>query len=59
VLQADKTGIVVACGSGALRIHELQLEGGRPLPAAQFLIGHAMHPGERLGFDRGSRASCK
>jgi methionyl-tRNA formyltransferase len=49
VLQADKTGIVVACGSGALRIHELQLEGGRPLPAAQFLIGHAMHPGERLG----------
>jgi methionyl-tRNA formyltransferase len=49
VLQADKTGILAACGSGALRIHELQLEGGRPLPAAQFLIGHAMHPGERLG----------
>jgi len=49
VLQADKAGILVACGSGALRIDELQLEGGRPLPAAQFLIGHALHSGERLG----------
>jgi methionyl-tRNA formyltransferase len=49
VLQADKSGILVACGTGgALRIHELQLEGARRLPAAQFLIGHPLHPGDRL-----------
>jgi len=49
VLQSDKSGILVACGSGgALRIHELQLEGARRLPAAQFLAGHPLHPGDRL-----------
>jgi methionyl-tRNA formyltransferase len=50
VAQADKAGIVVACGGGgALRIHELQREGGRRLTAAQFLAGHPMPPGQRLG----------
>ena len=50
VAQAEKAGIVVACGGGgALRIHELQLEGGRRLTAAEFLAGHALHPGDRLG----------
>ncbi len=49
VLQADKTGIVISCGEGALRILELQREGGRRLPAQQFLAGHALKPGERLG----------
>ena len=49
VLQADKSGILVACGGGALRIHELQLEGARRLPAAHFLAGHPMRPGDRLG----------
>jgi methionyl-tRNA formyltransferase len=49
VLQADKSGILVACGTGgALRIHELQLEGARRLPAAQFLAGHPLHPGDCL-----------
>ncbi len=50
VLQSDQSGILVACGTGgALRIHELQLEGARRLPAAQFLTGHHLHPGDRLG----------
>ena len=50
VAQADKSGIVVACGGGGgLRIHELQLEGGRRLTAAEFLAGHPLHPGDRLG----------
>jgi methionyl-tRNA formyltransferase len=49
VLQADKAGIVVACGGGALRIHELQLEGGRRLAAAEFLAGHPVPPGVRFG----------
>jgi methionyl-tRNA formyltransferase len=49
VAQADKAGIVVACGGGgSLRIHELQLEGGRRLTAAEFLAGHRLQPGDQL-----------
>jgi methionyl-tRNA formyltransferase len=39
VLAADKTGLVVGCGQGALRILELQREGGKRLTAEQFLAG--------------------
>ena len=48
VLSADKTGIVVGCGKGALRISELQREGGRRLTAAEFLAGHALKVGEKF-----------
>ena len=48
ILSADKTGIVVGCGQGALRILELQREGGRRLPAAEFLAGHALRPGDKF-----------
>jgi methionyl-tRNA formyltransferase len=46
VLSADKTGIVVGCGENALRILELQREGGRRMNAAEFLAGHALKTGE-------------
>jgi len=49
VLQADKAGIVVGCGCEALRILILQREGGRRLQAHEFLAGHPMLPGQRLG----------
>jgi len=48
VLQADKGGLVVACGFDALRIEQLQLEGGRKMTAAEFLAGHDVQPGLRL-----------
>jgi methionyl-tRNA formyltransferase len=48
VLAADKAGIVVACGHGAIRILELQREGGRRLMADQFLTGCPMKTGARL-----------
>jgi len=48
ILQVDKTGIVAGCGRDALRILELQREGGRRLSAEQFLAGHALKPGERF-----------
>src|SRR5450830_1818062 len=35
-------GIVVACGSGALRLTTLQKPGGKRLPAAEFLKGNAL-----------------
>ncbi len=51
VLAAGRDGIVVACGDGALRLTELQKAGGKRLPAAQFLAGHALAPGMRCGAD--------
>ena len=37
IISADESGIVVACGSGALRIEQLQLPGGRVMAAAELL----------------------
>ena len=48
VLRANKEGIVVACGSGALRILTIQREGGRRLPASEFLQGNPVKAGELL-----------
>ena len=45
ILAADRQGIVVACGEGALRLTELQKAGGKRLAAAQFLAGMPMAPG--------------
>ncbi|GGB91127.1 methionyl-tRNA formyltransferase [Pseudoduganella buxea] len=43
VLAADaQHGIVVACGSGALRLTELQKPGGKRLAAAEFIKGFAL-----------------
>ena len=43
VLAADAAGgIVVACGSDALRLTELQKPGGKRLPASEFLKGFAL-----------------
>jgi methionyl-tRNA formyltransferase len=49
VLSADASGIVVACGGGALRLTELQRAGGKRLPAADLLRGFAIAPGIVLG----------
>jgi methionyl-tRNA formyltransferase len=48
VLQADKSGLVVACGTDALQIEQLQLEGGRKMTAAEFLAGHDIKPGIKI-----------
>jgi methionyl-tRNA formyltransferase len=48
ILAADKTGVVVGCGQGALRIMELQREGGKRLSAEQFLAGFPLKPGEKF-----------
>lgn len=49
ILQADKTGIVIGCGRDALRVMALQRESGRRLPAQEFLAGHPLLPGQKLG----------
>jgi methionyl-tRNA formyltransferase len=52
VLAADRQGIVVACGDGALRLTELQKAGGKRLAAAQFLAGTPIAAGS--AFDPAS-----
>ena len=54
VLQASVAGIDVACGTGALRVLELQRAGGRRLEAAQFLAGFPFAAGDRLEFIPGT-----
>jgi methionyl-tRNA formyltransferase len=49
ILEAGQSGILVACGSGSLRILELQRESARRLTAAQFLAGHQLTQGALLG----------
>lgn len=48
ILEAGKFGILVACGEHALRVLELQLEGGKRLTVQQFLSGHEVKPGQKL-----------
>ena len=50
VLAAGAEGIVVACGEGALCLTELQKSGGKRLPAADFLRGYALKPGQRFAL---------
>jgi len=49
VLAADPSGVVVACGQGALRLKRLQLQGQRALDVDAFLSGHAIAVGTVLG----------
>lgn len=50
VLEADpKKGLTVACGEGALTLTEIQLVGGKRMKATDFLRGHVVEKGSRLG----------
>lgn len=50
VLEADpKKGLTVACGEGALKLTEIQLVGGKRMKATDFLRGHAVAVGTKLG----------
>lgn len=42
-----KSGLILACGQGLLRLEEVQAEGGKRLPAADFLRGHPIEVGSR------------
>ena len=49
IMAASPTGIVVRCGERALNILQLQLEGGRRLRTQEFLSGHRLAVGGKLG----------
>jgi len=44
-----KEGIEIACSDGSLIIRELQLEGGKRMLSFDFLRGHRLDVGERIG----------
>jgi methionyl-tRNA formyltransferase len=49
VLQADRSGFVIACGEGGLLVDELQLEGKKRLSTKDFLAGYNIKTGTVLG----------
>jgi methionyl-tRNA formyltransferase len=49
VLGADRSGLVVACGEGAVALGELQLPGKKRLPAQALLAGRPIPAGTVLG----------
>lgn len=47
--RADAGQLVVACGSGALALHEVQPAGSKRMPAAAFIAGRPLVPGTLFG----------
>jgi len=49
LVSADpKTGLIINCGTGLLKLEEVQAESSKRLPAADFLCGHTLEVGSRL-----------
>ncbi len=49
VLGVENGAILVAAGEGAVKILEVQPENGKKMTVSQYLAGHLMKKGERLG----------
>ncbi|HFC97077.1 MAG TPA: methionyl-tRNA formyltransferase [Thermosulfurimonas dismutans] len=49
ILGVREGRLLVTCGEGILAVSEVQLEGKRRVPVAEFLKGHRLSPGTRLG----------
>ena len=52
VLEAAKNRLVVAAGEGAVAIQGIQPAGKRLLSVQEFLCGHRIQPGDRLGPEK-------
>lgn len=46
---SENSGLIVQTGEGLIKIEKLQLEGRKEMPAVDFLRGHQIKPGEKLG----------
>ena len=42
ILGLNKTGLVIACGEGAVEIQQLQAEGGKRMAAPDYFRGHPL-----------------
>lgn len=45
----DPANFIVACGEGAVRLTQIQLEGSKRMESGVFLRGHALEKGQKLG----------
>ena len=53
VIASDsKSGLIIACGSGAVRILEIQAPGGKKMKPEDYLRGHSLPAGTDLKEDR-------
>ncbi len=48
LLEVSPSGILVACGTGMLKLKDLQSEGGKRLPVGEFLRGQALVEGDHF-----------
>ena len=52
ILSADtRNGLVIACGTGAVRVLEIQAPGGKPMKSEDYLRGHSLPAGMNLKED--------
>ncbi len=56
VVAADGQRLVIACGRGAVAPRNVQPAGKRAMAVDEFLRGHALRPGNRLGAEGQDRA---
>jgi methionyl-tRNA formyltransferase len=49
VLAAGKEGLIVAAGKGALELKRVHLASAKPMSAGEFIVGHKIKAGDRLG----------
>jgi methionyl-tRNA formyltransferase len=52
IVGVTAAGVDVACGTGILRVTEVQPAGGRAIPAHAFAVGRRVGPGDRFGNGR-------
>ncbi|MFH0810250.1 MAG: methionyl-tRNA formyltransferase [Pseudomonadota bacterium] len=58
VWRLEPEGLIVGTGEGRVAVAELQLQGGRRMPAREFMLGHPMPEGTVLGA-AGPPARCR
>ncbi len=51
IVEADKNGIVIACGKGSIVVKSLQMPGKRTMTADEYLRGNSIEKGTVLGTD--------
>jgi methionyl-tRNA formyltransferase len=57
VVRADASGVRVLTGAGLLTLTRLQAQGGKALAASDFLNGHRLAAGDRLGDEPKNRTA--
>jgi len=57
IVQADAAGVRVFTGDGVLNVTRLQVQGGKSLAAGDFLNGHRLAAGDRLGDEQKNRTA--